>query len=362
MKIKRLGMIALILVLFSGTVSAAILPDYEAEKGWVASCPGVGEQQDTWRFFTCNCTSYVAWRLNQEWRSITNNNSDIHFWNYYRGSNFNTPTGGWSNAEYWKANAQSLGIVVDSTPTVGSLAWWAESGSRPDGHIAFVERIDSQGKVCLSEYNADDDLKYRNDRCVSPSSVSGFIHMTAAHLEYIKTVRPGTDEYNEVVLHQMECQDSGLCLASGEGGNSPPLSDVTVNRTWLTNMAGETKTTFSPGESVQAKAQFKNKGAGNFTTAITVKFYRSNGYKVDANKQEVGDGTIQPSSLTTGNTHTETETFIVPTTPGTYNIQACGDTGKVVSELHEGNNCGLVVFKVDDFAWLIPILNLILED
>lgn len=157
---------------------------------------------------------------------------------------------------------------------------------------------------------------------------------------------------------------SPICnFGMGGGDYVTPKPDLILYKAWLQDDAGNVKITFSPGEHIQMKGQAKNTGNGNSTAAVTVKFYRSNGEKVDTNKQQVGSDTIQASSLPSGSTHTETEGLYAPTTPGTYNIVVCIDTGNTVAEEHESNNCSKeAVFKVDDFSWLIPIINLILED
>ncbi|MFD1048174.1 CHAP domain-containing protein [Kibdelosporangium lantanae] len=46
----------------------------------------------------------------------------------------------WSNLV---TQAQAHGVAVNSTPAVGSIAWWGanSNGSGPSGHVAYVEEV-----------------------------------------------------------------------------------------------------------------------------------------------------------------------------------------------------------------------------
>ena len=61
----------------------------------------------------------------------------------------------WGNAENWDSNAASLGFVVDSVPEVGAIAQWNpnENGASSGGHVAYVEQVNGNGSVNVSEYN-----------------------------------------------------------------------------------------------------------------------------------------------------------------------------------------------------------------
>lgn len=120
---------------------------------------------------------------------------------------------------------------------------------------------------------------------------------------------------------------------------SSSQADFIVDKFWIENSLGNKVKILYPGESFTTKGKVKNRGSANSPSAITVKYYRSNGRKVDSNKQEVGSDTIQAYNLPSGGTHTESVNLTAPTTPGTYNYTFCADTGNVVSEKHESNNC-----------------------
>jgi len=123
---------------------------------------------DQWDFFQGQCTSWVAYRINQL--------SDIPFSNTYDGSSTDT----WGPAANWGPHAMSLasyGITVDTTPTPGSIAWYSSG----EGHVAYVEWVNSPTSVVISEMNYDNDNGFRI-RTITPSSgwPTDFIHIPGA--------------------------------------------------------------------------------------------------------------------------------------------------------------------------------------
>jgi surface antigen len=96
---------------------------------------------DPWDFYNRECTSFVAWRLN--------NDEGIAFTNHYEGAHF-------GNAYQWAGAAESVGIPVNGTPAPGSVAVYPSSlpGSGGNGHVAFVLSVNaSAGTVTVEEYN-----------------------------------------------------------------------------------------------------------------------------------------------------------------------------------------------------------------
>ncbi len=87
-----------------------------------------------WGFYKCECTSYVAFKLNED---------EIPFHNHYKGVH-------WGDAGNWKSAANSVGVPVYDSPEPGDVAWWS-------GHVAYVEKVDyvdgQWEKVYISEYN-----------------------------------------------------------------------------------------------------------------------------------------------------------------------------------------------------------------
>ncbi|MGH3188218.1 MAG: CHAP domain-containing protein [Streptosporangiaceae bacterium] len=114
---------------------------------------------DKWKFDQGQCTSWVAYRLNEL--------NGISFTETYRGQS-------WGNASTWGTAAKNLKIAVNGTPAVGSIAWYA-SGI---GHVAYVEQVNSPTSVVISEMNYDGDNGFRV-RTITTSSgwPTDFIHI-----------------------------------------------------------------------------------------------------------------------------------------------------------------------------------------
>ncbi|MFA6576803.1 MAG: CHAP domain-containing protein, partial [Nocardioides sp.] len=112
---------------------------------------------DAWNFYQGQCTSWVAFRLNQL--------NGIGFTNRYRGV-------AWGNASNWGAAARSLGIAVDGAPALGAVAWYSA------GHVGYVEQVNGDGSVVMSEMNQN---FHNNFQLVTirPGSrwPTGFIHI-----------------------------------------------------------------------------------------------------------------------------------------------------------------------------------------
>jgi surface antigen len=98
---------------------------------------------DKWAFYRGQCTSWVAYRLNQM--------DGIAFTNYFGGM------GRWGDAVRWGRQAKKLGITVNTTPTVGAIAWYSATKPAPDGHVAYVEHVNSPRSFVMSEMNYDAD-------------------------------------------------------------------------------------------------------------------------------------------------------------------------------------------------------------
>jgi surface antigen len=114
---------------------------------------------DKWYFYRGQCTSWVAYRLNQL--------NGFAFSNYYGGK------GRWGNADNWGPQARRLGITVSKTPAAGSIAWYSS------GHVAYVEQVNSATSVVISEMNYDGDNGFRV-QAITPNGgywPTGFIHV-----------------------------------------------------------------------------------------------------------------------------------------------------------------------------------------
>ena len=98
---------------------------------------------DNWGFFNRECTSYVAWKINKDHGTTS---PPYFFTNLMLGGRF-------GDAGHWAANAAALGFTVDSNPSVGAIAHWANGELGSLGHVAYVEAVNADGSVDVSEYN-----------------------------------------------------------------------------------------------------------------------------------------------------------------------------------------------------------------
>ncbi len=94
-----------------------------------------GSIGDSWGFVLRNCTSFVAWRLQER-------NRMDGFSNSFGGEH-------WGNAENWDDVARRLGYRVDDVPAIGAVA---QSDDGRVGHVAWVSAI-GPGTVTIEEYN-----------------------------------------------------------------------------------------------------------------------------------------------------------------------------------------------------------------
>ncbi|MFC4077509.1 CHAP domain-containing protein [Salinithrix halophila] len=115
---------------------------------------------DAWGFYNRQCTSFVAWRMNQHGKRFAN-----------------TMGGGrWGNATNWDNNARRLGYRVNRTPRVGAIAQW-DAGNQTGGfgHVAYVTAVKGSS-VTVEEYNYNTRFGFGR-RTVSAGSVSNYIHL-----------------------------------------------------------------------------------------------------------------------------------------------------------------------------------------
>ncbi|WP_168222596.1 CHAP domain-containing protein [Micromonospora sp. HM134] len=119
---------------------------------------------DPWGFYNRNCTSFVAWRINQ---LMGRTSAPWAFTNGMAG-------GRWGNANHWDDNARGLGYPVDGTPKVGAIAQ-TDAGS--SGHVAVVTAVNGN-EVSIEEYNRSFTGSYGTRR-VSAASFT-YIHIPGA--------------------------------------------------------------------------------------------------------------------------------------------------------------------------------------
>ncbi len=155
-----MGATVLLLAVPALSVRAAGVDDYPYR--------GTVNKLDPWGMYTGYCTSFAAFRLSQEGIRL-------------HGASLQGPNGKtafFGNGGSWDAAAASIGYVVDSHPSVGSIAVWhgGEDGAWWGGHVAYVMAVDAAGNAIVEEYNWSNYLRY-GQRTVRAHR---YIHFVAA--------------------------------------------------------------------------------------------------------------------------------------------------------------------------------------
>lgn len=110
---------------------------------------------DSWGMFNRECVSYTAWKVAESGRYMP-------YW------------GGVGNANQWDDDARAAGIPVDSTPRAGDVAI---KNSGPYGHAMYVESVNGDGTINISQYNANLNGQFSRVYNLNPASLGlVFIH------------------------------------------------------------------------------------------------------------------------------------------------------------------------------------------
>lgn len=121
---------------------------------------------DPWQFWYRECTSFAAWRLNQD---------GIEFHNGYGGTT-------WSHAYKWdevarnlQTNYPGLGVRINKTAKRGAIAQWDWGSGQ--GHVAYVAIVHNDNTITVEEYNQAYTGLYRSiPRRIPITDVHNFIH------------------------------------------------------------------------------------------------------------------------------------------------------------------------------------------
>ncbi len=106
--------------------------------------------------YVCQCTSYAGWKAQE-------------FYGIYISS--------WGDAKNWGASASRLGYVVDNIPTAHSIAY---STSGIYGHVMWVESVNANGTINISEYN-----NYASSKSGLPGDFGARYNVNPALYRYI---------------------------------------------------------------------------------------------------------------------------------------------------------------------------------
>ena len=108
---------------------------------------------DSWGMYNRECVSYTAWKVYESGRYMP-------YW------------GGIGNANQWDDNARRMGIPVDGNPRPGdvAVAHWGYYG-----HVMYVESVNPNGTINISQYNYDFNGTY-SEVYNFPTSGLVFIH------------------------------------------------------------------------------------------------------------------------------------------------------------------------------------------
>lgn len=117
-----------------------------------ANAPYPNEMVDRWGMYQRECVSYTAWKVAASGRHMP-------YW------------GGRGNANQWDDNARAAGIPVDGNPRVGDVAVRNQGFY---GHVMYVEAVNGDGTIRISQYNAAWDGRY-SEATIVPNGLV-FIH------------------------------------------------------------------------------------------------------------------------------------------------------------------------------------------
>lgn len=101
---------------------------------WQADCP---DRQDAYGTivngnyiggYVCECVSYTGWKAYEAYGLVL----------------------AWGNAYNWDDRARSAGYVVNNVPAAGTIG---QLDNGPYGHVFWVESVNSDGSIDVSEYN-----------------------------------------------------------------------------------------------------------------------------------------------------------------------------------------------------------------
>lgn len=104
-------------------------------------CPASNLAFSAYGGLVCQCTSYAGWKAREKYGTVIQS---------------------WGNAYSWAASASTRGYTVSTTPAAGTIA---QSSSGTWGHVAWVESVNANGTINITEYNRNDGHCRAGDFC-----------------------------------------------------------------------------------------------------------------------------------------------------------------------------------------------------
>jgi surface antigen len=135
---------------------ASLVPGDPNHGGYPANWANAPQDSvtDNWGMYNRECVSYTAWKVFETY-------GHMPYW------------GGQGNANQWPNNARSAGISTSSTPKVNSVAIWNVGYY---GHAMWVEAVNSDGSIWVSQFNYDYNGHY-SEMKVSPSMAASLTYI-----------------------------------------------------------------------------------------------------------------------------------------------------------------------------------------
>ena len=122
---------------------------------WSAGCA------DPWGLYYRECVSYVAWKLSSAGKGVR------HFSGAGNAYQWPSTTSGYTSQSYGSNPKAGDAVVIPAG--VQGIPW--------TGHIMYVESVNGDGSINISEYNFGGDGRY-SERRISQSSYSAYVFIT----------------------------------------------------------------------------------------------------------------------------------------------------------------------------------------
>lgn len=317
---------------------------------------------------------------------------------------------GWNGGQ-WYDNLSGLGFSVGSQPKIGAVVEFSNPG-----HVAYVESLGSNESFSVSEmdstgrlgsggvyyatYSSNGDGTY-NRNGIGSWVLKGFIYRrqyeTNLYCDSLNSIwgicwtpsdtdvscRSGTDWtlYDFEQGSMIRVSTDGYCLETGGTGGGIP-SDVPDPQSSVPDpvnlvldfdildpvtmgefFAGQDALPIDKQIRLNVRLEARQGNAGDWmdpgSDTIETDFYAryDNGSWF-----KLGREYTQASNLDQGEMHTEYMLLTIPNGVSQVSFYVKTDAEKELTETDEGDNVSRIeTFKTEDYAWLVPIINMVLN-